>query len=256
MRDLAGDVQRVIGHTMVELARVTPGGEVVERGRVIGSFSGIPQATFNPIHCWEPADGMNRDLPPVVDRADELGLRFEVVVPSGAPHEDEVARLAAEAGLVSARRHAPGMVLDDLDETPALPDGIGCREIVDPAEAGVLVGLALGLGMPDGVAARVYGPEPVAAEAYRWFVLLDGDEPVACSMVSLADDVAGIFAVGVPPAHRGRGLGAAATWEAIRAGREMGAAVAALEASEMGRPVYERMGFRTVVELRSFVRNR
>jgi hypothetical protein len=36
-------------------------------------------------------------------------------------------------------------------------------------------------------------------------------------------------------------------------GRAAGCDVAALQASEMGRPIYERLGYRTVVRYRAFV---
>ena len=46
-------------------------------------------------------------------------------------------------------------------------------------------------------------------------------------------------------ARRGRGLGEAITWEAVKAGIAAGCELASLQASALGRPVYERMGFET-----------
>jgi len=52
--------------------------------------------------------------------------------------------------------------------------------------------------------------------------------------------------VGTDRAYRRRGLGRAVTLAAINSGFKMGAEVVALQASPMGLPVYEKLGFRTI----------
>jgi ribosomal protein S18 acetylase RimI-like enzyme len=59
----------------------------------------------------------------------------------------------------------------------------------------------------------------------------------------VSDDLAGIQLVGTVPAARRRGLGELCTRWAVRAGFELGATAAVLEASDMGAPLYRRMGF-------------
>jgi predicted acetyltransferase len=49
--------------------------------------------------------------------------------------------------------------------------------------------------------------------------------------------------VATPPEHRRRGYGAAVTWAAIEEGRRQGCDHAALQASELGAPIYRSMGF-------------
>jgi GNAT superfamily N-acetyltransferase len=61
------------------------------------------------------------------------------------------------------------------------------------------------------------------------------------------DEVVGIHNVATIESARGRGYGTAMTWATI-ADAEPGVRVAVLKASALGRPVYERMGFRAVVE--------
>ena len=82
----------------------------------------------------------------------------------------------------------------------------------------------------------------------RFLLRLDG-EPVASSALlpgPRASGLAGIFCVGTLDPLRGRGLGAIVTEAAMDAARDAGAQVVVLQASEMGRPVYERLGFDTV----------
>jgi len=85
--------------------------------------------------------------------------------------------------------------------------------------------------------------------ALRRFLLRIDGEPVASSSLlpgPPAAGLAGIFCVGTLPHARGQGLGTSVTQAAMRAACQDGVRVAVLQASEMGRPVYERLGFDTV----------
>jgi predicted acetyltransferase len=59
--------------------------------------------------------------------------------------------------------------------------------------------------------------------------------------------IAGVHNVSTLPEFRGRGLGEAMTWHAALDGRAEGCIASALQASAMGFPIYERMGYRHVV---------
>lgn len=75
------------------------------------------------------------------------------------------------------------------------------------------------------------------------FVAYVDNMPTAASMSYITQKVAGVYWVGTAKNFRGRGLGAAITWRAIYNGIEKGCTVASLQASDLGKPVYERMGF-------------
>ena len=72
--------------------------------------------------------------------------------------------------------------------------------------------------------------------------------PVARSMTVTTGAMVGVHNVYVPPARRGRGFGAAISAAAVMAGRDAGATAACLEATELGLPVYLKLGFRQVGE--------
>jgi ribosomal protein S18 acetylase RimI-like enzyme len=88
-----------------------------------------------------------------------------------------------------------------------------------------------------------------AAMSLHGFTLLLGTvdgKPVATSMAVVTGDTLGIYNVGVDPRFRRRGFGEAISRAAIDVGIEAGCVRAGLQASEMGLPLYRRMGFRTV----------
>ena len=93
----------------------------------------------------------------------------------------------------------------------------------------------------------------VCAPHVQGFVGYLGGAPVAAAATYVTHGVAGIGWVGTVPGQRGRRYAEAVTWAAVREGLRRGGAFANLQASPMGRPVYERMGFITPTEYRVWV---
>lgn len=84
---------------------------------------------------------------------------------------------------------------------------------------------------------------------YRLFVGRVDGRPVACSMAFVGGGAVGLYAVGATPEVRGRGYGSAATLAAIDWGRDQGVELAILHASELGEPIYRRLGFERICEV-------
>lgn len=90
--------------------------------------------------------------------------------------------------------------------------------------------------------APVLFDERVLDSALRLWVGYAGGQAVACSAAYADGTTNGIFAVATLPEARGRGYGAAVTDRAASA--EL-ALPAMLTASDLGQPVYRKLGFRT-----------
>jgi GNAT superfamily N-acetyltransferase len=184
----------------------------------------------------EPAPG---DLSAALALVHERGVAYDVFVRATWPRAlDAVAAL----GLVRGGE-MPCLVADlPIAERAQLP-GLEVRQI-GPSEIDDFRAVARdGFEMPDVLVNAAFRPAMLEMDALRAFVGYAGGRPVACSGSYLTDDIVGIYTVATVAAARGRGYGTAITAAAMEG---TAARLAVLQASEMGLPVYERMGFRVV----------
>ena len=87
------------------------------------------------------------------------------------------------------------------------------------------------------------------ANALRRYVGYLGGVPVAVSGLVLHSGVAGILAVATLPAARGQGIGTAMTRIPLLDALAEGYHVGTLQASEMGYPIYKKLGFEIVCRI-------
>lgn len=85
-------------------------------------------------------------------------------------------------------------------------------------------------------------------------LIYKGDTPVGAAMTVLSGDVAGIYWVGVLEEYRGDGLGAYLVQSSTNAGFDMGASSVILQASEMGEPIYKKLGYDSFKYYRWYIR--
>jgi GNAT superfamily N-acetyltransferase len=79
---------------------------------------------------------------------------------------------------------------------------------------------------------------------WKIFVGYLDDRPVATNMLFNGGGVASVYAVATVPSARGKGIGAAITLKRLLDAREEGYIYAVLFSTEMGKSVYQRIGFR------------
>ena len=227
-------------------------GEVRSKDGVLMAHSGTEVAAFNVAFVTRPPSDSGGTVAAAIEFFDEHGGPFILRVREGVDPESE--RAARECGLRYTDT-VPGMVMRDPKRTTETRPDLTIQTIHDDASLEDHRSVvADAFDMPADLARyfltmQLFGtPDVVGYVGY-----VDG-KAVATSALFMTHRVAGVYNVATRREYRKRGIGEAMTWRAIGDGMEAGCLMASLQASELGQPVYERMGFRTVAPYRTFGR--
>jgi hypothetical protein len=161
-----------------------------------------------------------------------------------------------EARNATRTNSMPGMALDLSDPLPsaAPPDGLVIERVRDAATFECWArAYNDGFGLPDGFVDALGGAYAAIGFAddapFRHYAGLLHGEPVASSTTFLDGTVAGLWHITTLERVRRRSIGAAMTIAPLADARDLGYATAILYASEMGEPLYQRLGFRELLRL-------
>jgi len=229
-----------------------PGSTVVDTSELCQFTTGIPHPLFNGVLRTNlPVETVDSAIDAAIERFTAHHVPgFWWVGPTTQPAN--LSEALVRKGFVLAG-NTPGMAVDLQSATLdfALPPGLTITRVEDAETLTTyLHTLARGSDIPETMHDTLLRIErgatpPAGAELWRYLGLLNGMPVATCAMVLFAG-VAGIYAVATVPEARRKGIGAAITMHPLREARAEGYHVSTLQASEMGYPVYEKMGFRTV----------
>ena len=186
----------------------------------------------------------------------ERGSSFVVNLRVGL--DDRLIAVMGQLGLapLSGRPWLPGMALHPLPEerSPVAPPGHEIRNVTD--RAGLedhIRTAAAGFELPDALLRAVMVVDLIGHDAVAVYVGYTEGEPVTTGLAVRSGRTMGVYNIATIASVRGRGYGAAMTRRIAADGAAAGCDVATLQASEMGHSVYERLGYRTVVEYMGYV---
>ncbi len=229
---------------------------VTRAGGVVAILTGLPFDWFNQvlIERREATPAAARDG---VDRGRARREPFVVRLREGI--DDRFIPTLIEAGLEpgTAATSTPGMAAFPID-----PDALG-RHATPELEIRRVTD-ATGIDVHRRVVTSGFGSDPAVARGTACTDLLDRPEcvvyvgyadgaPVASGLGWRSGRTIGVYSIATIESARRRGYGATMTARVMADGVAAGCDVAALQASDMGRPIYERLGFRTVVRYAAYL---
>ena len=228
----------------------------IRAGGVVTILTGLPFDWFNQVMI-EGEEATRAGVVAGVAEARERGDQFVVRLRDGI--DDRFIPTLTQAGLAPTPQETwtPGMVAvpgdHDAIAEHAAPE-LDIRRVTDVA----------GVDAHRQVVTAGFGSDPAVALGTACLDLLDrpecvvyvgyvGGNPVAAGLGWRTGRTVGVYSIATIESARRRGYGAAMTARVTADGVAAGCDVAALQASEMGRPIYERLGFRTVVRYVAYV---
>ncbi|MGE3073615.1 MAG: GNAT family N-acetyltransferase [Dehalococcoidia bacterium] len=228
-------------------------GAVYEEGGVLAVASGIPVTWFNLLLVTRPLANPPEQLRKAIEFFDQRGIQFVARIREGL---DIASETALEKLGLAYSDIVPGMASTAMD-APAPPPELRIETVSKGrTHNDYLDVISRGFGFPLEMARAIVGPLALLDPEMESFVGYVGEAAVATSSMVFGGQVAGVYNVATHPDYRRRGYGEALTWRAVSRGAELGCDMAALQASDMGRPIYERMGFRLVSPYKTFHRPR
>jgi GNAT superfamily N-acetyltransferase len=231
--------------------RRVAGMTVVDRPDLLLIDSGLPSDTFNQIaRARLDPTGAGQRIAAAIDHFRAAGRPYSWWVGPGSRPLDLQPRLAAAGLRLEETEVAMAAALDDLPPGIDTPAGLDVRRVESATDlAGFAAAVAANWSPPDAAVDAFYrlaapvllGRAQCPLRLYAGY--LDGQAVAGCEVFAAAG-VAGVYSVVTRERFRRRGIGTAVTWTALDAARRAGARTATLQASEAGRRVYLRLGFR------------
>lgn len=230
------------------------GPDATHRDRSMSLVTGLPHPMGNLAIVMEAGDPQVTDeaLAPLL----ATGRPAAVLFPRGVTPRI-VEAIAAQGFNVDATMPAMAVEIDRMAGT-SLPQGYDWARIGNDGDGQawtetLAVGYELPLALAQLFSPQALGADPAPDATVQFFAVLRDGRPVSTSMLYLADGLAGIYCVATLPEERGKGLGAHATAEALRAARRLGYRVGVLQSSPAGHSVYLGLGFGDYATVPMFV---
>ncbi len=229
------------------------GGHVFAQGADRGAVTGLPLSLFNPAII---STGQAQDLAALHRQMDEAtkaaGTKSVWWLGINAQRRAVTDALLDLGYIAAGSLPAMEYTLGNLAPS-TLPAGMSILTLTDADDRSAAgVGLCRAYGFDDKFAdayskiERGLPPEGLAGTE-RYVMMHDGTA-VSYATLVMTGEIAGIYAVATPQKARGRGYGRVITEYCMHRAQTLGARRIVLQASEMGLPVYERIGFVTVGE--------
>lgn len=182
------------------------------------------------------------------DHADRCGMPAVLWIQAHRDADLDLAARSAGLAVVGDVRPLAGMIARWPPSSPlARVEGI-VKPVDDARVFAEVVAAAYAQRdvTPEAAMALLGNPRLLNAERTHALIAVVDGEPVASALVFIEAPVAVLSWIGTIPKARRRGAATLITAAAMQAAVERGASIVALQASEEGVPLYQRLGFQQV----------
>jgi GNAT superfamily N-acetyltransferase len=220
------------------LGRAAPGSHVFEPEGVLAAVvPAAPERSVVNSVAYEDAGRLERALPELAAAYEAAGVRAWTV---WVPHTDtEAIGLLERAGhVLDADPAAMVMELSALEAPP--PTDLDLDPSPDLATVARLNDRAYAVG------GNHFERALQTAPTLHVYVARIDEQPVCCATGHDQDGDFSVTFVATMPEARGRGLAGRILTQALHDARERGCTTTSLQATEMGEPVYRRLGYRAL----------
>jgi hypothetical protein len=232
------------------------GGEIVERDGVLLMTGPGPHPILNNAARTDPEADADACMAAIAAHYEARRYGFSLVLLNG--QDEEALHAAATRAGMAPLLSPPEMVLRAPLPAKPLAAGVTLAPVTD--EKGLADFRAVAedawstYGIPFEVTHSIFASKKLLSLPHvRAVVAYDRGQPAACALVHLSHGIAGIYWVSTMTRARRKGLAEACTREVGNLGFALGARIVSLQASPMGFPIYERMGFETIATYRLLV---
>jgi GNAT superfamily N-acetyltransferase len=238
-----------LGHFLRLLSHGSQGAWLIEREGVLGAVIPLaPERSVLNSVTYQHARGLRAGYDELAAAYDAVGAQWTVWVRHG---DVDAARLLAERGhVLDAEPEAMGRTLADPPGRPELD--------LEWTDQGSLQDLAalndLAYGYGDGSFTKALAG--ISVERGVVYVARSAGKPAGCLLMSDYGSNSDVEWVAVAPEARGRGLSGKLLSHALADAAERGQETSTLVSTKLGRPVYERLGFRGLGALQMWERRR
>jgi GNAT superfamily N-acetyltransferase len=233
------------------LGPATPGGRTIKRDGLVASVvPAVPERSVMNSVIYDDPGALEASLDELAAGYEEAAvIAWTVWVPE---HDRQSAQLLAGAGHVLDATPA-AMVCDPAQVEP--PDESRLELVPEPTFAHVAAINDRAYGYREGPFTRAFGGAP-PDQVHLYVAAVDG-EPAACVVAEDHNETdCGIYWVATLAEARGRGLGTALMRKALADAHQRGCRTSTLQATKLGQPVYERLGYRSIGTLEMWERRK
>lgn len=221
-------------------------------------LTGIPTPMFNCVFCAQLEPGtVDTNIAAVVEAATVHGAPICWNLGPTSQPGDLAAHLLQHGFVPGRELPALAVELETLREMPS-PPNFTIRQVVNQDLLSAWTQVATGsFDFPAEVNRQFVMLEQYLGATprnllHRYLGYLDGT-PVATSVMVMQAGVAGMYAVGTLPEARRRGIGSLMTTFPLSEALRIGYRIGTLQASIMGYPVYQKLGFQEIFRFERYL---